>query len=297
MNRLIVQLTGGLGNQMFQYAAARALAARQSAELVLDTWSGFARDRQYRRHYELGPFQIQARVATPLERLPIWLYRLDTRFRRRPTDLLVNRLYGQFIVESASRYYPEVAAYRLPKTAWMFGYWQSPRYFDDYAHLIREELAPQAPNDRRFLDLAKDMRGCESLALGIRLYEESLNPAAHARDGAVKTVADISQAIDHLLSEVPGAHVYVFCTHRSPVLAELGLPLATTFVTHDDGYQGTVERLWLLSQCRHHLITNSTFYWWGAWLSRRSFPDRVQHILASDNFTNREALPVDWQQF
>ena len=58
MTKLIVQLKGGLGKQMFQYASARSLALRQGLELVLDDWSGFVRDLQYRRHYELGALPI-----------------------------------------------------------------------------------------------------------------------------------------------------------------------------------------------------------------------------------------------
>ena len=60
---IATRLMGGLGNQMFQYAAGRALAAAHSAELVLDTKTGFVRDRLFRRSYALDPFPIRAREA------------------------------------------------------------------------------------------------------------------------------------------------------------------------------------------------------------------------------------------
>lgn len=283
---------------MFQYATSRAIAIQQSAELVLDKWSGFLRDRQYRRHYELAPFPIQARPAKPLECLPIWLYRLDNRLRTQRPELFSQRPYGMFIVETARRYFPEVLTYTLPKTTWIFGYWQSPRYFEQFASEIRTELTPPVPTAKRFLDIGQKMHEQESIAIGIRLYEETSNPTLHARNGRIKSIVDINQVVDRLLSEISDPHIYVFCTHHhSQLLSELRHSYKTTFVTPDNGYSSTIDTLWLLSQCRHHIITNSSFYWWGAWLSKGVFAEKKQYIFAADNFINSDCLIKEWQNF
>lgn len=298
MKRLFVHLRGGLGNQMFQYAAARALAARNGAELVLDTWSGFVRDRQYRRRYELDAFPLRARIAMPLERLPIWLYRLDNRLSTRAQGVIQHRPYGRFLVESEHRYLPEVAEYHSCGAAWMDGYWQSPRYFEDFNTELRQELTPPPPKHERLKELGTTIRNTESLALGIRLYEESRNPAVHAREGRLKTTDDINNALRSITSQLAKPHVFVFCARRSREMDKLRLPETTTFVTQADKYSRTVETLWLLSQCRHHLFTNSTYYWWGAWLSQGAFAaDRPQCIVAANNFINVDTVPSDWQQF
>jgi len=295
--KLIVQLNGGLGNQMFQYACARSLALRHGAELLLDDWSGFVRDVQYRRHYELGALPIQARVIKPWESWPIWLQRWRHRTGQPAAALLEEHWYGRFIHETESVWLPKLLEVPLKRTTWITGHWQSPRYLEDHAGQIRAELMPPAARQPHFVAMARQIRETESVALGVRLYEESNNPHAHARDGQLKSADQIRAAIVRLRAASPSARFFVFCTHRSPVLKELDLPQDAIFLTHDDGYAGTVERLWLLCQCRHHLFTNSSYYWWGAWLSAAVRGSEGQTILAANNFYHADGLCPEWETF
>ena len=120
-------LNGGLGNQMFQYAVARSLSQRTGAELVLDTWSGFVRDTVYRRNYELYALPIQARVALPWERLPIWIYRAHRRYFKSEADPVQDFWYGRFLVETDLAFLKDVANADVKCDTWLKGYWQSPR--------------------------------------------------------------------------------------------------------------------------------------------------------------------------
>jgi hypothetical protein len=108
----------------------------------------------------------------------------------------------------------------------------------------------------------------------------------------MKTMADVNAAISRLLALQPNAQFFVFCSHHSPILSELNLPDSTTFVTPDEGYEGTIECLWLLAQCKHHIFTNSSYYWWGAWLSQGVYSANFQsqYIFAADNFINHDGL-------
>lgn len=282
---------------MFQYAAARSLALHTGSELVLDTWSGFVRDTQYGRRYELDALRISGRPATPLERFPVWLYRADLKIRGRTNETVQRRAFGTFVVESELRYLEELEDFEVDQSTWLIGYWQSPQYFEDLAELLKEEFAPPLPRHSHFLKLGGILRETESVAVGVRLYEESLTPAAHARDGRVKTVWEVKSAIDRMKRKLVHPRFFVFCTHRSPLLNELDLPDDAVFVTHEDGYEGTLERLWLLSQCKHHIVTNSSFFWWGAWLSAGREPGVSGHVIAADNFINRDTLHPQWEIF
>ena len=297
MKELTVYLNGGLGNQMFQYAAGRAIALRNGADLVLDTWSGFVRDYQYRRFYELDALPVQARQAKAGERLPILLYRLENKLHNPPFDINQKRMYGQFLVENEFRFLPGISDTSVSKKAWLVGYWQSPLYFEKYAATLQIELMPPVPTAAKFLELGAVIRAADSVALGVRLYEESTDPAAHAREGKIKSTANINQAIERMRAQRPSAKFFVFCTHRSQALLELKLPENTVFATHDDGYEGTIERLWLLSQCRHHIITNSSYYWWGAWLSQSLHKHEKQLVFAADNFINEDGICANWERF
>ena len=282
---------------MFQYAFGRSLALRYRLELVVDNWSGFARDRQYKRHYELGAFPIQARVTRPWERLPIWLYRWQYRTGLPPPDFFEMRWYGQFLTETEFRFLPAFQNISIDGDTWITGYWQSPLYFQEHAETIRAELMPPPAETTPYLDVVSEIRRTESIALGVRFYEESKQPSAHARGGRTKTLAEIREALATILELHPKARIFVFCTHRAPLLKELDLPRDTVFVTREDGYDGTIETLWLLTQCRHHIFTNSSYYWWGAWLSAGVRGLEGQSIMAANNFYNHDAVCQQWQTF
>lgn len=293
---LTVHLAGGLGNQMFQYATGRAIAARGGVELALDQVTGFARDRRFRRRFELGDFPIAGRPATRLER---GLAAFDGFLRpfMGPRQAIRRLPWGDAVRETAARFLPEVGSFRVTRRTWMKGYWQSPRYFESIAAAIRTELEPPVPRDPRFRDLGRTMERCDSLAIGVRLYEEDRNASANARDGRLKSISLQAEAAHAVLRAHPDARAFVFCTHRSEVLDELRMPPGTTFVTETDGFRGAVPNLWLLSRCRHHVFNNSSFYWWGAWLSEGRHPTSSGTIVASDNFINVDGLPTNWSTF
>lgn len=299
MTKIITQLTGGLGNQLFQYAAARALAERSQAEVVLDTWSGFVRDFEYRRTYGLGCFPIRAREATPLERAPFWIHRAMTAVNRR-TNLGNGKVSRRSRWKrlrwetSADSFDPQALDQPAKGNVWLSGYWQSPQYFDQFAGILARELAPPPPSKRSALDLGRRARKVESVAVGVRLYEETRSPGGNSSDGKIKSIDQINRAIDAVSAKAPNALYVIFCSHRAPELAAIRTPSAPVFVTGSDGYVDPIESLWLMSCCKHHVLTNSTFYWWGAWLSEHS---RHGMIMAADNFINAHTIPGHWGRF
>jgi hypothetical protein len=297
MTKLISVLSGGLGNQLFQYATARALASENSVELVLDNWSGFIRDFEYKRTFELGSLPTSGRVASALERLPIWFYRITNRITKSKKRFYEKRWFGNFLLENEMRFDPRLISLNISSPTWMVGYWQCPRYFESYSSVLRVELMPPKPMGNKFLELGKKIKESNSVAVGVRLYEESRNPGAHCRGGVIKHTLEIRDAIDRVLSCNSDAKCFVFCTHRTPLFDELGLPASVIYVTPNEGFEGAIETLWLLSQCRHHIFTNSSYYWWGAWLSKAIRGDEGQRILAANNFINEDSLDETWETF
>lgn len=299
MPRVIVQLAGGLGNQLFQYAAARAFAERSRAELVIDASTGFARDFEYGRSYALARFPITARKATAVERAPFWIHRtLSAVNRRLPTngrDASGPPRWKHLRVETSPRAFdPEALAQPAKASTWMTGYWQSPRYFEHISDELRRELAPPPPASSQANSLGNDAAAIESVAIGVRLYEETRQPGANSSDGKIKTIAEINRAIETLSSRSPAARYLIFCSHRAPELEAIRTPTPPVYVTSDEGFVDAEESLWLMSRCKHHVLTNSTFYWWGAWLSQRN---RNGMVFAANNFINVDSLPADWIPF
>jgi hypothetical protein len=294
---LYVQLSGGLGNQMFQYATSRAYAIEKGLDLKLDEHSGFVNDKQYKRTYSLGVLPITGKSINQIERVPLWLFRIQNKLCGLKSGLKQLRWYGVFFTEHKWIYHGAEIELDTSKNFWLIGYWQSHKYFQNYEGLIQRELMPPKPRGRNFVKLASNMQASDSVAIGVRLYEESENPSAHALHGRVKSVEEINQAILRVQEQRPNAKFFIFCTHRSTLLNKLKVPGNSIFVTPEDGFIDAAETLWLITRCKHHIFTNSSYYWWGAWLSHAVHKKEEQLIYAADNFINVDGLCDHWLRF
>lgn len=302
MPKLIVQLQGGLGNQMFQYATARSISLKNNLDLVIDDWSGFFRDAHHQRKYELNNFQIKGRIAKFYENLPFLYINTCTKLKKKFN--LINKLsFGNYLQEQLNsnnhgmKFQKEIQKANLNKNTWMKGYWQSHLYFEKYKSLILHELTPPQPKQNNFKFIGKEISRTNSIALGLRIYEESNDPASHAFNKKIKSIFEINKVISKVKKSDPNCRFFVFSTRRFNFFKELNLPENTIFLTHDDGFKGTIERMWLLSQCKHHIFNNSSFYWWGAWLSSKNHRSIKQTIYASDNFVNQDGFLKEWKKF
>ena len=260
---VIGRLAGGLGNQLFMYAFAKALSVRNDVPLLLDTRSGFARDRNYRRNYLLDylvPEEQHASLwqsrACPL--VGRTLQSLDRKINaRRP---LPKRYY---LRERGADFDSEIYQLRITRPVIVDGYWQSPRYFDDLP--LRELIRfPNVLTQPLAAELDK-IRSCATpVCLGVRRYEEipKIKRPTHILD------ADYYQrAMARLEQSVENPHYFVFAQDMQWARENIKSRHPVSFAGEKDPDTGAVQDLYLMSQCRHYIISNSTLHWWGAWLN------------------------------
>lgn len=290
--KVVVRLAGGLGNQLFQWACGFALSKRIDGTLVLDTVSGFATDFKYGRFFELDSLDLKYRRARPYEVASMyarWLLYL--------VRLLPARVRTSFYYEVDNSYIDAIVRHPNENDAWLIGYFQSPKYFLDCAELVRSNLLLKEPTYWVYRDLGLKMRTSNSVALGIRLYEETKDPSYHAHQGQTITLNKVQSAIDTMTKELGTFDMYIFCTYHADLLDQLKVPGSVKFISADDGYSDTWSSMWLLAQCRHHILSNSSFYWWGAFLSEHYHQGRTQVIMASDNFSNQSIYLDSWIRY
>lgn len=261
---VVVGLSSGLGNQMFQYAMGRAVAARTGAPLFLDACA-------YRpgtqRAYELDHFQLPQRlVSWDLARLfnpflaRTWLERFTQALARRgnPRALVRERLFQ----------YDEALVQSLVPPLYLHGYWQTERYFSSVACPLRSDFELRGPlsvSAGRVLDAIR--AAGTSIAVHYRRADYDKNP----RSKRLHRICDPAyyRRIEQIfMSRLSNLHWFIFSDDIQWVRANCSLQGPKYFVKPDPA-RAASEDMWLMSQCSHQAIANSTFSWWGAWLNRR----------------------------
>lgn len=261
MNKVICRLFGGVGNQLFIYAAARRLAFANGVELVVDDVSGFVSDHIYQRQYQLNHFNTQCRKATAIERLePFSRLR---RFIKRSWNMRRAFVVRSYIREEGLAFDPRLLQVRPRGTLYLEGYWQSENYFKDVEETIRDDLRITPPKDAANLTMAARMGACLAVAVHVRFFD------APADVGANNTPVNYyNKAVAAMEELAPGAHYFIFSDRPEAARASIPLPdERVTCVSHNQGDENAYADLWLMTQCKHFIIANSTFSWWGAWLA------------------------------
>lgn len=292
---IIVKLWGGLGNQMFQYAAARRLAHVNGTELKLDIgWFGHAAAVDTQRGYELGVFNIRESFATPEEVLAL----RGRDISRWPK--LVKRMIGICGYRPASGYRRERHYHFDPEilqpgdNLYLDGYWQSHRYFGDAEDVIREDFTLRSAPDGESGRLLHDISTCESVSLHVRRGDYVSNPHAGQYHGLC-SLDYYARCVDHIAAACSDPRLFIFSDDPDWVLEQLHLPFPTVVVSHNNG-QRAHEDLRLMSHCRHNIIANSSFSWWGAWLNRNH--GRIvlapQRWFAAAECDTSDLLPESW---
>jgi hypothetical protein len=264
MSKIIVRIKGGLGNQLFCYAAARRLALVNSAELVIDNVSGFIRDRKYQRKYALDNFFISVHKATLWDRLEPF-----ERYRRAIAKLVARKRdyeLRKYIEQDGLDFDPRLLDFRPIGTVYLDGLWQSEGYFKDVENIIRQDLRIKPPSDVTNLEMAMTITACNAICVHVRWFK---NPTEmDIESGHNLTHEYYRKAINEISSRVKFPHFFIFSDYPDAALDMLALPEGTaTCVHHNLGDENAYADLWLMSKCKHFIIANSTFSWWGAWLA------------------------------
>jgi hypothetical protein len=266
--QIVLREFSGLGNQLFQYAALRFYAKRYDAEMriVIDPeWNALSYGEP--RHCQLQHFSIPVPMVKRsfAGRLLLtnrdWLKAASAPFKRAfRIQVFHQRLERRFDLA------PELPLERGVKTLYIVGYWQSNPLVEEVADELRVDLTFKEPAQGKNLEVLKQIGRCKNpVSLHVRRGDSLL-----AAEGKVILPMEYySIAISTFRERLSDPTFFVFSDDMAFSKANLPRDIRIVFVDHNDPLTGH-EDLRLMSSCHHHIIANSTFSWWGAWLNARS---------------------------
>ena len=262
---IIVKLIGGLGNQLFQYSLGRRLSEIHKTRLKIDI-SGF---ESYKLHkYSLWPFNIQENFASATE-----IRAMAPRGRLgRALAKKWPKKWPKYILEK--HFYFDPAILNLPDGVYLEGYWQSEKYFSDIAEIIRREFTVKNPSAGKDKELEGRIASCQSVSLHIRRGDYVSNPKTKQIYGFCD-LDYYQRCIEQIAQMVENPYFFVFSDDSEWASKNLKLSYPVIAVNHNTADKN-YEDLRLMSRCKHHIIANSTFSWWGAWLD----PGKDKTVLA-----------------
>lgn len=299
---IITSLTGGLGNQMFQYAAGLALAEHRRTVLKLDV-SWFREDPAYEAHnrYALSCLNITEQFATQeeIDRVRgVQLTRTE-RWSIAAARVLRFRRYAERHAAPANWHQPPTFAHypqflAQPDNTYLNGMFQSEKFFAGSADLLRLHFSFRYPPLPEVEALAARIRSGPSAAIHFRRGDYSRNATFQSQIGVVGP--DYYARAARLLRERrPEATFYIFSDDIEAVAREFTPPGPHVFVRCVQHWHPW-DKIRLMSLCEHIAIANSTFSWWAAWLN----PSPAKLVIAPEPWfaqsthDSSDVVPAAW---
>lgn len=286
---MVFHLMGGLGNQMFAYAAARSLALSRNLDVVYDF------DCPYKHityKYELDIFNL----------VPSWREATGNELRRvKPKRGLIRRLYlllGQnpapFFIKETKEFTFNEDLYTCKDPAYLSGFWQAHGYVQRCENQIRQEFTFRNKPDAINQELMDKMQSCQAVAIHIRRGDYVNVPSTQAIHGACSP-AYYHAAMQWIETQIAQPRYFVFSNDLAWVKENITIGGDPVYVDHNKGPL-SFEDVRLMSNCKHAIIANSSFSWWGAWLI--PFTEKIivapQRWMADPSIDTRDLIPPGW---
>lgn len=280
MIRLI--LTGGLGNQMFEYATAKALALKLNKELDLDLYALQKKTKGIKRDFELDIFDIDLKTSSSWKtKLLVKLFPFVDRNRS-----FFKKTFNYFRDYSAIVYLPEFQ--ELEGNVILHGHFQNEKYFKQYETIIRKEFTFKHPLKEQNLQIAQQMEKSNSVAIHIRRGDYVTDS-----NFALCTKEYYQEAMDSIRKEVENPVFFIFSQDFDWINENLTFDKEEVhFIDWNKGKDSYID-MQLMSLCKHNIIANSSFSWWAAWLNKN--PEK--RIFAPARWFRKEERNEDLKDF
>lgn len=289
---VISNILGGLGNQMFQYAVGRSISLRNRQKLKLDI-SSF---KEYKlRKYSLACYNIQAEIASEKE---ILRYKEGSFYliNKVVQKIVKRKLWDNSYYLKEKYYHFDPSVLNLKGNVYLFGYWQSEKYFLDIKEIILDDFVLKKPISFLTKDYLNKILNTCATSIHIRRGDYVNNPITNKYHGTC-SINYYKKAINIILKNNPETVFYIFSDDLQWAKDNFGFIQNTVYVELNDPSLD-YEEMYLISQCKNNIIANSSFSWWGAWLNQN--PDKIviapKTWFKDDSININDLIPANWIQ-
>lgn len=284
-----IRVKGGLGNQLFQYAAAYSLAKRLNQKLELDN-SFFP--QQTLRGFKLG--QMNASCADIADARPsiVELYKskyLNKVLRKANIRVLPYGGGKKYLLETRSNIVPEFFTIRQANI-YMDGYYQSEKYFSAYKMDLIEQFTPNYPGEKEYEDALTEIVSCESVAVHVRRGDFLSAQNDHNPNHYLLGEQYYHNALRHVSKNLNNPVFFWFSDDIDWVKQNFGEKDNFQFISLHTKH-ADIDEMMLMKNCKHIIAANSTFSWWASWLNESK---ETMHICPAKRYGNLHMIPDNW---
>lgn len=286
---IIVRLMGGLGNQMFQYATAKSLALRNKDIIKFDKSFFSLKDVETPRKYELYKLNVEDNLASEEEIAKL----------RDHKRTLIQKLMGKLgfptkrsVIEQNMEFIPELL--HIKGDIYLDGYWQTEKYFKQFRQeIVQDFQVKKAPDEvnQKMLDLITASQN--SVSIHVRRGDYITGDSAKIVHGSCSPEY-YANSIKMIKEKVSNPTFFVFSDE--PDWAKENIKTDTDTYVSYNSVVNQDEDLRLMYSCKHHIVANSSFSWWGAWLSTN--PVKLvcapEQWFANKTLDSSHIIPESW---
>lgn len=284
-DRFIVKFNGGLGNQMFQWALARAIEETTGMKAYFDM-SYFKRG--YARPYGLKVFQIEPNFIDD----PWTQMRLNLIWRLR--SFLNWKNFLGITLYSESHFNFDRNINKIKPNTFIEGFFQSELYFKCVEDKLREDFKFNTEASPKNLQIMTQMYSTNSISVHIR-RGDYVEKQRFQELYAPCSIDYYKRAVEYIAQRQPEPTLFVFSDDITWAKLNFRLPYETVYISHNTG-RASYEDMRLMSACKNNIIANSSFSWWGAWLNKNK--DKIviapQKWFNDDEIVQTDVIPKEW---
>ncbi|MBL7911116.1 MAG: alpha-1,2-fucosyltransferase [Bacteroidia bacterium] len=290
---IVVKLIGGLGNQLFQYAAGTALANYHKTELYLDLsyLNADTKGAYTKRKFELDKFNIQSKIADAgvLRNFNFNENKFSVKLKKLLPGLFSKMIFNEHQFNFHSNFL------KFPATTYLNGYWQSEKYFNSFRGKLLSEITLRSPFSEGAVAIAKNIQSANSVSLHVRRGDfVSLKSANHFHGHLELDYYKL--AFEKISSKIKDPTFFVFSDDMDWCKVNFDFISSKKFIDGEGNGITTHEELILMSHCKHNIIANSSFSWWGAWLNQNAGKIVIapQNWFADKKINTNDLIPSSW---